>query len=493
MSLVKCPDCEKMVSDRVIVCPFCGCPKEFFSITEDTVTRPIHEENTMKNEEYIVFNFMEEKISYKKGTEKYANYFGEYAKKANDAYLQMKKIYESSNSIETAVSMMPLQAKKIVDSQLTELTKDLYKLGIMTTVAEIKQKYSDKYLLDYNAYLFTVNEKYQTILQDQSEREMRREQKSQNRMRWRGGGFGIGGALKGAMKAGVMNAAVDILHAPGDLMRESHDEKVISKELQKLYGSKNIKEEMCNGIQPCIWNIFKIACDELNSINYFEETVALDQNKAEVLYESTLTYEKNSRQLFENIIRCLTLYPGELKYYKAIEGMLQENETDIKLFIDFWNIGFLFAEDQSIILEEALMLDSKSGTLRLVQDKLVFMGDDQKDNLVIEISNIKTVDTLKNGFRVWEKGKMLMYVFYTLHYDVWYKAVDNACHGIYEKMTFGSSVKTQAMAEDEQDKIQEYIIRNFSTKTKVKAITYYREKTGAGLKEAKEIVDKLLG
>ena len=34
MGLVKCPDCKKMVSERVEVCPFCGCPKEFFEKEE---------------------------------------------------------------------------------------------------------------------------------------------------------------------------------------------------------------------------------------------------------------------------------------------------------------------------------------------------------------------------------------------------------------------------------------------------------------------------
>ena len=29
MGLVKCPDCEKMVSERVEACLFCGCPSIF--------------------------------------------------------------------------------------------------------------------------------------------------------------------------------------------------------------------------------------------------------------------------------------------------------------------------------------------------------------------------------------------------------------------------------------------------------------------------------
>lgn len=30
MALLKCPDCGKMVSERVTSCPDCGCPREYF-------------------------------------------------------------------------------------------------------------------------------------------------------------------------------------------------------------------------------------------------------------------------------------------------------------------------------------------------------------------------------------------------------------------------------------------------------------------------------
>ena len=35
MALIKCPDCEKMISPRVQQCPFCGCPSEFFDDSGD--------------------------------------------------------------------------------------------------------------------------------------------------------------------------------------------------------------------------------------------------------------------------------------------------------------------------------------------------------------------------------------------------------------------------------------------------------------------------
>lgn len=35
MSLVKCPDCGKMVSERALTCPDCGRPSEYFIEQEE--------------------------------------------------------------------------------------------------------------------------------------------------------------------------------------------------------------------------------------------------------------------------------------------------------------------------------------------------------------------------------------------------------------------------------------------------------------------------
>lgn len=44
MALVKCPDCGKMVSERALACPECGCPAEFFIPNTELVREEIQEE-----------------------------------------------------------------------------------------------------------------------------------------------------------------------------------------------------------------------------------------------------------------------------------------------------------------------------------------------------------------------------------------------------------------------------------------------------------------
>ncbi|MDR0515986.1 MAG: zinc ribbon domain-containing protein, partial [Fibromonadaceae bacterium] len=33
MALIKCPECEKQISDKAENCPHCGCPKQYFTMS----------------------------------------------------------------------------------------------------------------------------------------------------------------------------------------------------------------------------------------------------------------------------------------------------------------------------------------------------------------------------------------------------------------------------------------------------------------------------
>ena len=76
MGLVKCPDCGKVISDRVEGCPNCGCPREFFELdsnqqisSSNAVTTSVSNEViTPVKEELITFNIAGKEISCKIST-----------------------------------------------------------------------------------------------------------------------------------------------------------------------------------------------------------------------------------------------------------------------------------------------------------------------------------------------------------------------------------------------------------------------------------------
>jgi hypothetical protein len=63
-----------------------------------------------------------------------------------------------------------------------------------------------------------VDDRYMAIVLKAEELDEYRTQRRESRGRWVGGGFGIGGAVKGAMQAGAMNLATGAVHGTFNLI-----------------------------------------------------------------------------------------------------------------------------------------------------------------------------------------------------------------------------------------------------------------------------------
>lgn len=139
MALVKCPDCEKMVSPRVDRCPFCGCPAEFFQKMQDTNGKEKSEEantqtagtqngnNEKRPEKYVSFDLCGVDVEFSVYIEKFAQLFGTYLKAGDEAYAEMLRLYKEAGSISKALETLPKSAEDFIFSVIDEGTKFLYK------------------------------------------------------------------------------------------------------------------------------------------------------------------------------------------------------------------------------------------------------------------------------------------------------------------------------------------------------------------------------
>ena len=105
----------------------------------------------------------------------------------------------------------------LIDEVIGETVDKLIQQGIYDLDKNefINRYYIEKYC-DWNKYYDKVNEKYLDIILTEQQKDLYRQEKSQSRGRWEGGGFGLGGALKGAATAGALNLAGDMMHGAFD-------------------------------------------------------------------------------------------------------------------------------------------------------------------------------------------------------------------------------------------------------------------------------------
>lgn len=498
MALVKCPDCGKMVSARVSACPECGCPAEFFESGDETpITSNLSESLEVTPTEYKVFNFKECYIKYPVNSKKFANLYGDYLKQGFEYYKQLCNYYTKLGSADLVASRFEAEVQKLIDEQIDIILKDLYAKGSPMTMGQFKNKYSENYLLDYKYYMSPFMDRYNDILGIQQKMSHERAVSYANRSRWSGGGFGMKGAIKGAMQAGVLNMGSSMISGIGNSVVASVEESLVDKKKQALYRNEDVMRETCEGIINCMNGLFLAYTDELYAIGELQSRINMDYEAAQDKYEAVMTYEKDKERIFATVVECIGLYPAERKFYETIEMELEDCAAwnDFKAF---WHLDFLYQENEAAFLKTEAEMDGKAGTLKLLKDLLVFEGENPKDSKKIPIGSIKKVEKTYDHFDISIKGKFLLIVFYTPVDDIWIIALNNAMNGRYEKADYDNKEIQNIIAEKKENRkikaaeAEKYILANYSLEKRSEAIKYYKDYVDVPYTEASETVTTIL-
>lgn len=152
-------------------------------------------------------------------------------KKANEL---KRLLITNVDSIEQLLEVLNKCLEELVVGMVNTSVDILLDNGVYTIDAEV---YLEKYYYDYfdcSEIITPVVEKYIAITQTEEELARYREYIKSSRKKWRGGGFGIKGAIKGAVTAEIMNVGTNFIHALGDHTKKVNDEYAIKKMKNEL-------------------------------------------------------------------------------------------------------------------------------------------------------------------------------------------------------------------------------------------------------------------
>ena len=262
MSMIICPECAKRITDNVDKCPNCGCLKNEF------VTLMNRDEK-----DYIVLLLGKYRIRF---NGKYWNYIQlrkVYEANARSLRSQLISVYASSRDFGYIIKSFPYIVGVKMEQMLDWSMRLLYECKIPMTAELFLEKYFDKnesyedeqyYRLNYNEIITEVVEQYAEITNEKAELAKYRQMQKASRSRWRGGGFGVKGAMKGAMMAGVLNAGTDFMRSFGDNAQKNSDDTYIAGQISKLKESRSVQRKMINGAYQVILGIFFAVLNELH-------------------------------------------------------------------------------------------------------------------------------------------------------------------------------------------------------------------------------------
>ena len=305
-----------------------------------------------------MFKLGEGKISYPKSSCEYAHLYGEFVKKSLIAVGNMVVHYNRERDLSGIVNNVVPFGKKLFDELIDEMIKIMFEKGLIINKKDFIFVMGDVYDFNYYSKVDSVKGMYNQIMQQKNELMQQEMMRRSNRGRWQGGGFGIKGAVKGAVTASVLNASSNILHSFGDISHERANNQFIRNSLISKKYSSGIQSVVCDELGNCVMKAFEY-CGTLLKNEKCMTVIETNIKTAETVYENTNNiykdnvYKRNEvgygRAMFEAILN----NPGNKTYYdEAMEYILFLPHDDLIRFLDFWNIRFFYPEcnDEAIEL-----------------------------------------------------------------------------------------------------------------------------------------------
>ena len=349
MGLVKCPDCGKMISDKVVGCPNCGCPSEFFNISNNNEKDRAKAIDSRENEEAYTFCLCGKyRLTYTGNVKEFAFLYGLYFKRSIEAVTKMKILYNEAKNADNIQNKVIPYGVKLLDENIEMMVKDLYTRGITISTDHFKKEYGGIRYYDKNNDFGYLGEckivkdllnDAKVLAESLDNAEARRKA---SRGRWVGGGFGVKGALKGAATAAALNVGTDFLRSFGDATRASSNNSIVNNKKNRIYNASNVSSAVCDYLGTAIMNAFDAYTTVLKE-NDILSKITINPYEAEEIFENAMKYGQEDTERFTwEIVRSIGLNPCELKYYKAIlPYVVASTEDDIAAFLEFWNLSFL--------------------------------------------------------------------------------------------------------------------------------------------------------
>lgn len=182
------------------------------------------------------------------------------------------------------------------------------------TEEEFLEKYYYEYA-DYESVISPVLEAYCKIQGIQDYYAQYRRAQHENRSKWSGGGFGVKGAIKGAITASAMNLTMDYFRGFSEAKNERKDRMEIIKLKRQLYNSEMIVRYYHEAIQNMFYDSLNCVVDEFIEKGKLSKPL-IEQKKIIGIFQNIVRYEDNPKEKLKAILGCIEQYPFIGMFYE---------------------------------------------------------------------------------------------------------------------------------------------------------------------------------
>lgn len=202
------------------------------------------------------------------------------------AFDRFQEWYVEKRDIKSVLDGYEIFSQKFIEETLAdylfkELTScEIYDISKAAFIASCTETSARAEALDI------VEEKYFSILSKQEGEEAYRRARKASRGRWQGGGFGLSGAIKGAVQAGAMNAVSGLGHSLANAVGNAGSAISAVASKSELYNSLHTKNLLADGIRGDLISFSMRAIILIENENPACICLDYDEKKAEALFEN---------------------------------------------------------------------------------------------------------------------------------------------------------------------------------------------------------------
>ncbi len=201
-------------------------------------------------------------------------------------------------------------------------------------------KIGDSYISD----IAVVVNKYDEIDEYWNSLKQTRSIQRSSRSRWEGGGFGLSGALKGAMTAGILNAGTGVFRGIGDAITNSRDAAKMNGMKKDAFENYHFKETIADAVYRANMRIGYFLCHVLAENEIIANAVPLaDENALKLRIDNLKAQIERKRitegAVIEKVADWMYSNPFAFAYYEFLYEVLGESDQSVSVICDFLGFG----------------------------------------------------------------------------------------------------------------------------------------------------------
>ncbi|WP_156114892.1 CFI-box-CTERM domain-containing protein [Paenibacillus sp. FSL R5-0345] len=222
------------------------------------------------------------------------------------------------------------------------------------------------------------------------------------RSRWQGGGFGLGGAIKGALTAGALNMGTGMVRGIGDSLSNAGDRAKIAGMKKKIFTDHRTLGLLVEGIHECCFGIFYSVWSILEDENRIP-LIEFDTEKLNARANNLITQYASDKSLYDKVIdvlcECIRNCPYSVSYYSNLYSIVKDSRQEILKAVEYFGLQAEYRE-AIISLDRSRLVSIKEmpdDTMANIDKKIKELNRLRQDNPELDVSALNSSLTEKKN------------------------------------------------------------------------------------------------